>query len=113
MIHYFNLHDAPFEKIANGKKTIELRLFDKKRQLIKLGDTIIFSNHAGSEIKVIVKALHRFVSFKELYENLDLLKCGYSNNCISEASYKDMEEYYSVTAIERYGVIGIEFEVKC
>lgn len=34
------LHKEPFELIKNGSKTIELRLYDEKRQMINLGDTI-------------------------------------------------------------------------
>ncbi len=40
MIHYMNLADDPFEQIASGNKTIELRLYDEKRQKIKVNDFI-------------------------------------------------------------------------
>ena len=42
MTHNMKLNDAPFETIKNGKKTIELRLYDEKRRKIKIGDTICF-----------------------------------------------------------------------
>ena len=42
--HEMKLHSSPFEMIKSGKKTIELRLYDEKRQLIKEGDIIIFTN---------------------------------------------------------------------
>ena len=35
MIHTMKLDAVPFEKIKSGKKTVELRLFDEKRQKIK------------------------------------------------------------------------------
>ena len=35
MTHYMNLSPSPFSKIADGSKTIELRLNDEKRQKIK------------------------------------------------------------------------------
>lgn len=59
---------------------------------------------------VIVIALHRFDSFRELYENMDLLKCGYDKSNVSSASYTDMEEYYSADDIKKYGVVGIEIK---
>ena len=40
MIHEMKLRPEYFEYINNGTKRIELRLFDEKRELIKLGDTI-------------------------------------------------------------------------
>lgn len=109
MIHYFNLKDEPFEKIANGTKTIELRLFDEKRQTVNAGDYILFSNNAGKRVSVVVKMLHRFDDFKSLYQSLDLLECGYNESNVAQAKYTDMNEYYSVDDIKKYGVVGIEF----
>lgn len=51
-----------------------------------------------------------FDSFRELYENMDLLKCGYDKSNVSNASYTDMEEYYSADDIKKYGVVGIEIK---
>ena len=43
MLHKMKLNKSPFERIKNGTKTIEFRLFDEKRQQIKVGDKIEFS----------------------------------------------------------------------
>ena len=43
MIHEMSLNPAPFEKIKNGEKSIEIRLYDEKRRGVKIGDIIIFS----------------------------------------------------------------------
>ena len=42
MLHKMKLNESPFERIKNGTKTIEFRLYDEKRQKINIGDTIIF-----------------------------------------------------------------------
>lgn len=34
MTHYMKLNPEPFDKIASGKKTIELRLYDEKRKTV-------------------------------------------------------------------------------
>ena len=60
------LNNVPFETIKNGTKTIELRLYDEKRRKIKIGDTICFKGKA-STIKAIVKALHIFRNFDDLF----------------------------------------------
>lgn len=44
MTHKMNLQDKYFDFIKNGTKRIELRLNDEKRQQIKIGDSIEFSN---------------------------------------------------------------------
>ena len=35
MIHEMKLNESPFERIKNGTKTIEFRLYDEKRRKVK------------------------------------------------------------------------------
>lgn len=107
--HEMKLNSAPFEMIKNGTKSIELRLFDEKRQKIKKGDVIAFTNtSSGEKIMATVKKLHRFDSFEELYKSLPLLQCGYTTEDINTAQPSDMEQYYSIEEQSKYGVVGIE-----
>lgn len=110
MTHYMKLQPVPFEKISSGQKTIELRLFDEKRQRIRPGDTIIFSNIADSAATVSVTVLNLlcFRNFKELFASLPLDKCGYAEAEVHSASVSDMNIYYSEEEQQRYGVVGIE-----
>ena len=113
MTHHMTLKPRPFSLIAQGKKTIELRLYDEKRKTVKIGDTIVFTNAETDEtISADVTALHLFSSFEELYKNLPLEKCGYTPAEIPNASYHDMEEYYPVEKQEKFGVVGIEIELR-
>lgn len=114
MTHYMNLHQRPFEMVKSGLKTIELRLFDEKRQMIKTNDTIVFTNtnDIACRITATVKALHIFSSFDELYRALPLDKCGYLPQELSTACPKDMEKYYSAEKQKQYGVIGIELQLQ-
>lgn len=108
MKHFMKLLPTPFEQIRSGRKTIEMRLYDEKRQLVKIGDEITFTN-LGNESETItakVTALHIFDSFKELYGSLPMTKCGYSPS--DTPSYTDMEKIYPKEKQEKYGVIGIE-----
>ncbi len=105
------LRRAPFEMIKSEKKTVELRLFDEKRQTLSLGDTIEFTCvENGEKLLRKVKALHVFASFAELYRALPLEKCGYTEENIASASPSDMEEYYPREEQSRYGVVGIELK---
>lgn len=113
-MHEMKLNYEPFELIKNGLKTIDLRLNDEKRKLIKVGDIIKFTNITTNEqleIKVIV--LHKYDSFKELYRSLDKIAMGYRQDEV--ANYKDMELYYSQEEQKQYGVVGIELTLlkKC
>lgn len=107
-----NLYPEPFEMIRCGQKTIELRLNDEKRQQIKIGDTIEFT-HTETREKIAAKVvyLHKYSSFAELYRELPLLKCGYTNEDISTAKPEDMDLYYTPEQQTKYGVLGIEIRV--
>jgi len=107
--HRMNLNPGPFAMIKSGKKTIELRLFDEKRQKINPGDKIVFTNNAtGETLTKTVLKLHRFDSFEDLYKALPLLQCGYTAEDIDTAHPSDMERYYSAEEQKKYGVVGIE-----
>lgn len=112
MTHFMHLSDEPFLKIKEGKKNIELRLYDEKRSRIAVGDEIIFKRANGNEtLSARVVKLHIFGTFKELYMELPLIKCGYALEEAENAAYTDMEKYYSAEEQQKYGVVGIEFEL--
>ena len=109
MIHYMNLVPTAFVKIADGNKTIELRLNDEKRQRINVEDTIVFNCLGAKDIITAqVSGLHKFFDFEELYKALPLEKCGYTVAELKTAHYTDMEQYYTKEQIEKYGALGIE-----
>jgi len=63
--HVLKLATEPFDAIASGRKTIESRLFDEKRQAIKLDDTIVFINRddPSQTLRVKVVGLQRCKTF--------------------------------------------------
>ena len=109
MIHEMKLHPSTFLKIKSGVKTIELRLYDEKRQKIREGDIINFTNtSSGERLEASVIKLHLFPSFEALYHTLPLLKCGYMAEDVAGAHPSDMGQYYSAEEQAEYGVVGIE-----
>ncbi len=109
MKHEMKLQHSPFDSIKSGDKTIEMRLYDEKRQKLKVYDTIEFTDLLTSE-KMLVKILkmHRYKNFDELYSHFDKSKLGYKKN--ETAHPNDMSQYYSDEEIKKYGVVGIEIE---
>ena len=104
-----NLVPSAFKKIAEGNKTIELRLNDEKRQRIHVEDTVVFNCFSAKDIITAqVSGLHKFSNFKELYNALPLEKCGYTVAELDTAHYTDMEQYYTKAQIKKYGALGIE-----
>ena len=110
MIHKMRLHNEPFKLIKNGTKTIELRLYDEKRSLIKKGDLIEFESRTTNE-KIIsqVVELHKYNNFEELYKYFDKVSMGYKETEV--ANPKDMEQYYTKEEQSKYGVVGIEIKL--
>lgn len=81
MEHFMRLHEEPFELIKFGKKIIEIRLNDEKRQKVNIGDTITFSKLPDCE--------------------------GKSMKWMLEKTY----EIYTKEQEEKYGALGIRIEV--
>ena len=108
MTHRMTLQAEPFALIKEGKKTVEMRLFDEKRRRITFGDIIVFSHaETGEEISCEVVSLQWFQSFEVLYGTLPLLSCGYTEETVKDASAADMLRYYSKEEEARYGVLAI------
>ena len=107
--HNMKLNPRPFSMIKNGQKSIEMRLFDEKRQRFNEGDTLIFANsETGEQFIAGIKKIHHFSTFEELYNSLPLTQCGYTADEVENASPADMEQYYSIEQQRKYGVVGIE-----
>ncbi len=113
MIHEMRLDTEPFEKIKAGKKTIEIRLYDEKRQKVKVGDIIIFHKLPDNveTIKVEVVGLSIFGSFRDLFSNFDKSKFGYDKNLTIDEEIQMQRAYYSEEEEKKYGVVGIH--IKC
>ena len=107
------LRAHPFDLIASGKKTVELRLFDEKRRAIRVGDTVAFTQEGDASRRLLCRviALHVFPTFRDLYRALPLCACGYTEEEASTASHTDMAAYYSQEEQEKYSVVGIELRL--
>ena len=107
MIHKMKLNESPFERIKNGTKTIEFRLYDEKRQQIKIGDQIEFSKLPDLQEKLLVDVteLYREDTFENLFRKL------YNDKYEINRRTKLMEKYYSHEKEKEYGVLGIKIKI--
>lgn len=113
MVHEMRLKNAPFEKIKTREKTIELRLLDKKRSKIRVGDTIKFSLVADNSECINTKVINLYFadSFPELFKEIPIDKCGIEKVEKQGTNPINMEEYYSQEKQLEYRVVGIEIEL--
>ena len=108
-IHAHQLATIPFDAIVSGQKTIESRLYDKKRQLIQLGDEIIFTNREAPEqtVSVSIVGLLRYETFGSLFRHNGPFKFGGKS---IEWLENQINEFYDIDEQCKNGVVGIEFE---
>ncbi len=100
----------PFLKIASGEKKIESRLFDEKRQLLKIGDRIIFikDNNPDQKVLVEIKNLFFYPTFLELFSNHSPTLFGGES---IDFLYQEIRQFYSKTKEKEFGVLGIYFDL--
>jgi ASC-1-like (ASCH) protein len=108
--HSLQLATIPFNAIATGQKVIESRLYDEKRQLIQIGDTIEFTNRElpDQKVRVRVVGLLRYETFHDLFSRNAPEKFGGES---IEWLENQINEFYTIDEQRLNGVLGIEFEL--
>lgn len=107
MLHKMKLNERPFENIKKGIKTIGFRLYDEKRQQIKVGDQIEFSKLPDLQEKLLVDVveLYREDAFENLFRKL------YNDEEEIKRKTKSMYEIYSQEKEHKYGILGIKIKL--
>lgn len=101
------LQESPFERIKNGTKTVEFRLYDEKRRKIKIGDQIEFSKLPDLQETILVDVLdlYREDTFENLFKKL------FTDEDEIKKETKSMYQYYSPDEEKQYGVVGIKISL--
>lgn len=112
MEHELKLQPKYYNFILNGTKRIEIRLYDEKRQKIKVGDTIKFLKEPElkESFKVKVVELLRYDSFEDLFNDYDISVLA-DKSMTKEELLKDLETFYTKEKQQEYGVLGIRIEL--
>ncbi len=107
MLYKMKLNESPFERIKNGEKTIEFRLFDEKRKKLKIGDKIEFAKLPDLQEKILVDVidLYKEKTFTELFSKI------YTDKEEIERKTQNMYKIYSPEKEQQYGVIGIKIKI--
>ncbi|MBF1002943.1 MAG: ASCH domain-containing protein [Candidatus Nanogingivalaceae bacterium] len=109
MTHKMNLQDKYFDFIKNGTKRIELRLNDEKRQQIKIGDSIEFSNEKDKFIAKVIGLLE-YQDFKTLFNDFGIEILA-DKTMTKEELLGVLSEFYTPEKQEKFGVLGIRVEL--
>lgn len=104
------LVDLAFKQIKDGSKTVEVRLNDEKRQLLKIGDFIIFNNiNTNESLEKEIVDIKVYKSFKELYNNYDNILLGARGYNVDQY-VSSMYNFYTKEDENKYGVMAISLK---
>ena len=104
--HHMKLTPAPFKRLIEGEKRLELRLYDAKRQQVNVDDDIVFTDtESGDTHTSKVTGLLIYSTFAELLDDIPTRLLGYPE---SERSYlrTSMYEVYTPEQEAQHGALG-------
>lgn len=112
MEHKMKLQGKYYNYILNGTKRIEIRLFDDKRKLIKIGDTIKFLKEPllDESFNTRVIGLLRYDTFDNMFRDFDISILS-SKSMTKNELLNTLNEFYTSEEEKKYGVIGIRIEL--
>ena len=92
-MHKMNLWNDSFKAIKCGSKTIEMRLNDEKRSLIKIGDEIEFINKKTNEV-LICEVIGLYMNLADAIDSQE--KKETTHHIIRESEWKKLIKRYSL-----------------
>lgn len=118
------LSDDMFEAVRAGTKTVEIRLFDKKRQQVDLGDYIAFTKASDPTQRILRKVtdIRIATTFERLLGEVDYrddserklryppVSLGCPENADLTAAVEGMYRYYTKEQEKEHGAIAIFLE---
>ncbi len=112
MEHKMKLQPKYYHLILNGTKRIEIRLFDEKRQKIKIGDTIKFLKEPdlNDSFNTKVINLYQYPSFEELFKDFAISILS-DRSMTKEELIAELEQFYPKEQQEKKCVLGIQIEL--
>jgi len=107
----FHLHPDIFDLVKDGKKDVEVRLNDEKRQQLSVGDKLVFLKRPDEveKIEAIVKELKYFNNFNEVADYYEMERI-HQPQLTKEEYVQDMQRFYSEDEQKKYGVVCIVYE---
>lgn len=105
MQYKMDLSEFSFNRIKAGRR-VDMRLFDKKRQSLKIGDMIEYENinNPHEHIECLVQGMAVFDNFSNMIDCLTPQMLGYDNKeeiilRLNRAYSLDLQKNFNVVAI--------------
>ena len=106
--HSMSLMRKYFERMRDGKKTVEIRLFDEKRKSFSIGDKIVFSCADAQDQRLVrrIVGMHAYDSLEQLARDFSCEELGLSLSEIEDIG-GIMAKIYSAADIDRHGFLAV------
>lgn len=106
--HQMSLKKKAFERTRDGKKTVDIRLFDERRHSLSIGDIIEF-RCSEEDLGILprqVVGIYRYENLASLVKDFKAPELGFT---LSEIELIDayISEIYKKERIDKYGFIAI------
>ncbi len=94
-----------FNKMKNNECYVEVRLFDKKRQQLKIGDVIEFVNSRTQEkLLTQLRGIAIFENFEDMVDYLTPQLLGYDNKDELMLRFKRL---YPADMVSKFNLVGL------
>ena len=111
MEHILKLQPEFYDYILHGTKRIENRLYDEKRQQIRLGDTIKFLREPEltQSFTARVVGLLLYPDFASLFADFDIAVLA-DKSYTKQQLLDKMQQFYPLAEQRQYGAVGLRIE---
>ena len=109
--HHMKLDAIHFDAIRAGKKTVEMRLLDERREDLRIGETVTFlCNGREESLSVRVMGLYSYPDFETLVQDYRPSALGFAGK---KSSYiaRYMRAIYGKEKCERYRALAIRVKL--
>ena len=94
-----------FNKMKNNECHVEVRLFDKKRQQLKIGDVIEFVNSRTQEkLLTQLRGIAIFENFEDMVDYLTPQLLGYDDK---DELMLRLERLYPADMVSKFNLVGL------
>lgn len=113
MTHEIKIQPEYYEKIKQGTKIYEVRLFDEKRQAYRIGDTLIVKKEPElmESICVTITDLIHFKTFTDMAKKITPAEIGFNNTNSIQEIVDVYHKFYTESQETSLGVLAIKVQI--
>lgn len=109
MTYKIEISENSYRAFIAGYKSAEICLYDIDCQKLKAGDTVLLTFRENN-VEKTVRKITVYPDMTALYNNAQMLKCGYTPFTFRQKSPHDTEIYFTNDELSNHRIAYVEFE---